>query len=159
MLVVVWSLSHCPELIILFIFYFLFCEITLLFFFFNMLHTKIVTITLAEIAFFVEHKTLKCMKFKTGTNWDYWLGTTETEHSMKENINQVSIKWLFHYNYLMWHITYLCTCTKAPCVRMKMEIVCGTSTLENFTSSITENSFLLCSLEEFPGSLHCHIKT
>jgi hypothetical protein len=45
-----------------------------------------------------EHKTLKCRKFKTGTNRYYWLGTTEIEHSMKENINQVSIKWWFHYN-------------------------------------------------------------
>jgi hypothetical protein len=42
---------------------------------------------------------------------------------------------------------------------MKMETVCGSCTLKNFTSSITENSFPLCSWEEFPGSLHCVIKT
>jgi hypothetical protein len=39
-----------------------------------------------------EHKTLKCRKFKTDTNRDYWLGATEMEHSMKENTNQVSMK-------------------------------------------------------------------
>jgi hypothetical protein len=36
--------------------------------------------------------------FEIRTNRDYWLGTTKTEHSMKENINQVSTKWCFHYN-------------------------------------------------------------
>jgi hypothetical protein len=45
-----------------------------------------------------EHKTLKCRKFKAGTNRDYWLGTTEIEHSIKENINQARMKWWFHYN-------------------------------------------------------------
>jgi hypothetical protein len=45
-----------------------------------------------------EHKTLKCRKFKTGRIKDYWLGTTEIEHSMKENITHVSMKWWFHYN-------------------------------------------------------------
>jgi hypothetical protein len=38
-----------------------------------------------------EHKTLKCTKFKTGTGRDYGFGTTEIEHSRKEN-NQVSTK-------------------------------------------------------------------
>jgi hypothetical protein len=38
------------------------------------------------------------MKFQTGTKRDYRLGTTEIEHSMKEIINQVSMKWWFHYN-------------------------------------------------------------
>jgi hypothetical protein len=32
-------------------------------------------------------------------------------------------------------------------------MVCGTSALQKFTSSITENSFPLCSYEELPGSL------
>jgi hypothetical protein len=45
-----------------------------------------------------EHKTLKCRTFETGTHRDYWLGTTEIEHSMKENTTQVSMKWWFHYN-------------------------------------------------------------
>jgi hypothetical protein len=38
--------------------------------------------------------------FEIGTNRDYWLGTTKIEHSMKENINQVSMKWCFHYSQL-----------------------------------------------------------
>jgi hypothetical protein len=42
-----------------------------------------------------EHTTLKCRKFKTGTNRDCWLGTTEIEHEMvvplQSNVKMKSI--------------------------------------------------------------------
>jgi hypothetical protein len=45
----------------------------------------------AEKAFFVQQWIGNCDR-------DFWLGTTKIEYSMKENINQVSMKWCFHYN-------------------------------------------------------------
>jgi hypothetical protein len=42
-----------------------------------------------------EHKTLKETKFKTGTNRDYWLATTEIEHKivvpLRSNVKMKSI--------------------------------------------------------------------
>jgi hypothetical protein len=83
---------------------------------------------------------------------------------MKENIKQMSMKWGFHYNQMRKQEVSNGAHTfvhglLVDGVQMKMEtgreIVCGTYALQNLTSCITENSFPLCSWEEFPGFLYC----
>jgi hypothetical protein len=64
----------------------------------KLLYTKIVTNT--QVGYHLkpplQKKELLCRA--VDLNRDYWRGTTEIEHSMKENSNQVSMKWWFHYD-------------------------------------------------------------